>query len=252
MLNGVVIGVGGSLASAWLTACGRSLETAALFAQDRPTYYPPALTGMRGSHDGSWELAHALRDGTFWQQAGAVTDTRETYDLVVVGCGISGLAAAYFFRQQVGNDAASCSSTTTTTSAVTRRATSSAPADAAARQRRHALNRDADAVQLAGPRAPDGAGHRSANADGAMPRPAALCRTQAGGVLQQTDVRRGPARGPRSDAALGGVPRPHAAVAPPPSVISSASRKRPSTTCQGLSSDAKKDRLSRLSYQDFC
>jgi len=105
VLNGVVIGVGGSLANAWLTACGRSLETAALFAQDRPTYYPPALTGMRGSHDGSWELAHALRDGTFWQQAGRITNTRETYDLVVVGGGISGLAAAYFFRQQAGNDA---------------------------------------------------------------------------------------------------------------------------------------------------
>ena len=105
VLNGVAIGVSSSLASAWLTACGRSLEPAALLAQDRPTYYPPALTGMRGSHDGSWELAHALRDGTFWQQAGAVTDTRETYDLVVVGCGISGLAAAYFFRQQAGNDA---------------------------------------------------------------------------------------------------------------------------------------------------
>ena len=103
VLNGVVVGVGGSLASSWLTACSRSLEPAALLAQDHPTYYPPALTGMRGSHDGSWELAHALRDGTFWQQAGTVTDTRETYDLVVVGGGISGLAAAYFFRQQAGN-----------------------------------------------------------------------------------------------------------------------------------------------------
>lgn len=105
VLNGVAIGVGGSLASAWLTACGRSLETAALLAPDHPMYYPPALTSMRGSHDGSWELAHALRDGTFWQQAGVVTDTRETYDLVVVGSGISGLAAAYFFRQQAGNEA---------------------------------------------------------------------------------------------------------------------------------------------------
>src|SRR5262249_14173918 len=38
-------------------------------------------------------------------QAGAVTNTRETYDLVVVGSGISGLAAAYFFRQQAGDKA---------------------------------------------------------------------------------------------------------------------------------------------------
>ena len=104
-LNGMALGAGGSLASVGLTACGWLLETAALFAQDRPGYYPPALTGMRGSHDGAWELAHALRDGTFWQQAGAVSDTRETYDLVVVGGGLSGLAAAYFFRQQAGNDA---------------------------------------------------------------------------------------------------------------------------------------------------
>ena len=105
MLNGIAMGISSNLASTWLTSCGWSAETAALFAQDRPTYYPPALTGMRGSHDGSWEMAHALRDGTFWQQAGAVTNTGETYDLVVVGCGISGLAAAYFFRQQAGNDA---------------------------------------------------------------------------------------------------------------------------------------------------
>ena len=58
-LNGVALDGGGSLASAWLTACGWSLDTAALFAQDRPGYYPPARTGRRGSHDGSWELAHA-------------------------------------------------------------------------------------------------------------------------------------------------------------------------------------------------
>jgi spermidine dehydrogenase len=103
-LNGVALGVGGSLAGAWLTACGTSLESAARVARGRSTYYPPALTGLRGSHDGSWELAHALRDGTFWQQAGAITDTRETYDLVVVGGGISGLAAAYFFRQQAGHE----------------------------------------------------------------------------------------------------------------------------------------------------
>jgi spermidine dehydrogenase len=104
-LNGVALGIGGSLASAGLTACSWSLETAARFAQEHPAYYPPALTGLRGSHDGSWEPAHALRDGTFWQQAGAVINTRETYDLVVVGGGISGLAAAYFFRQQAGHDA---------------------------------------------------------------------------------------------------------------------------------------------------
>jgi spermidine dehydrogenase len=59
--------------------------------------YPPALIGMRGSQPGSFEIAHSLRDGTFWKNAGAIEDTGESYDLVVVGAGISGLSAAHFF-----------------------------------------------------------------------------------------------------------------------------------------------------------
>ena len=60
--------------------------------------YPPAATGLRGDHPGSFETAHALRDSGFWPQAGPVTPTGEDYDLVVVGGGISGLAAAHFYR----------------------------------------------------------------------------------------------------------------------------------------------------------
>lgn len=59
--------------------------------------YPPALTGMRGSNQASLETAHAMRDGKTWQTG---EDTDEVYDLVVVGGGVSGLAAAYFFRQK--------------------------------------------------------------------------------------------------------------------------------------------------------
>ena len=92
-LNGVA--VGGSAAMASLLGP----ESARAAAQDNPGYYPPLLTGMRGSHDGSYEVAHALRDGTFWKTAGTPINTRESYDLVVVGGGISGLAAAYFYRK---------------------------------------------------------------------------------------------------------------------------------------------------------
>jgi spermidine dehydrogenase len=65
-----------------------------------PRYYPPALTGMRGSHPGSFEAAHSLRDGKPWTGAAPTDD--ESYDLIVVGGGISGLAAAHFYRKSVG------------------------------------------------------------------------------------------------------------------------------------------------------
>jgi spermidine dehydrogenase len=68
-------------------------------------YYPPALTGMRGSHPGSFDAAHAVAEGRFWDSAGKPQATGETYDLVIVGGGISGLTAAHFYRKAVGNHA---------------------------------------------------------------------------------------------------------------------------------------------------
>jgi spermidine dehydrogenase len=91
-VNGMAVGIG-------VLGAGGSLE-----AQNAGSY-PPDRTGMRGSHAGSFEAVHALRDGTFWKNAGAVHDTREQYDLVVVGGGISGLAAAHFFRAKAGSSA---------------------------------------------------------------------------------------------------------------------------------------------------
>jgi len=106
-LNGIAIGVGGALAADRLRAIpGLELMVeAAGFAQDAPGYYPPALTGMRGSHDGSYDASHALRDQEFWQANGQPVDTNESFDLVVVGGGISGLAAAYFYRARANRSA---------------------------------------------------------------------------------------------------------------------------------------------------
>jgi spermidine dehydrogenase len=101
-LNGVSVAVGGSILASnvgWMAA----LEDGERYAPEKdPKYYPPALTGMRGNHEGTYTYAHQVRDGNFWDDAGKPESTGEVYDLVVVGGGISGLAAAYFFRKQAG------------------------------------------------------------------------------------------------------------------------------------------------------
>jgi spermidine dehydrogenase len=106
-LNGVAAGVGGTFVGGAI-ATETLLAAAALdeFAPEKaPDYYPPAKTGMRGNHDGTFTFAHRLRDGESPDSFGDAADTREKYDLVVVGCGISGLAAAYFFRKSTGKNA---------------------------------------------------------------------------------------------------------------------------------------------------
>ncbi len=106
-LNGIPLGLGATAlpgALGWLTAaCSDPGPESAV--PDGP--YPPALTGMRGAHPGSFEVAHALRDrvrrGEVWDDSGA--SDGGSFDLVVVGGGISGLAAAFFYRQAMGPDA---------------------------------------------------------------------------------------------------------------------------------------------------
>ncbi len=97
-LNGVALTVGAAMLPSDLLAAA-DMQAG---REKSPDYYPPALTGLRGSHPGSFEAAHSLRDGTFWDQAGTPVDTGESYDLVVVGGGISGLSAAHFFRKVAG------------------------------------------------------------------------------------------------------------------------------------------------------
>jgi spermidine dehydrogenase len=46
--------------------------------------------------------AHRMRDGGFERAIASATDTGEMYDLVAVGAGISGLAAAVFFQRKRG------------------------------------------------------------------------------------------------------------------------------------------------------
>src|SRR5467141_2640801 len=106
-LNGVAVGTGTTLLGGSIGA--EQLFAAAAFdefaPEKAPDYYPPARTGIRGNHDGSFTFAHRMRDGESASSLGDAAPTGESYDLVIVGGGISGLTAAYFYRKSAGRSA---------------------------------------------------------------------------------------------------------------------------------------------------
>ncbi len=86
-----------------LVTAGSSLLPYRAMASLEPSYYPPKLTGLRGSHPGSNTYAHKMVfEGV--SEWGSTKKLNESYDLVVVGAGLSGLAAARFFQQKHGDD----------------------------------------------------------------------------------------------------------------------------------------------------
>jgi len=95
-INGTLMAAGASMLP--FGAAGQ-----AVLATLDPSYYPPALTGLRGDNAGSYTNAHkrALANKSYW---GPTTKLKEEYDLIVAGGGISGLSAAFFYQQEHGKD----------------------------------------------------------------------------------------------------------------------------------------------------
>ena len=105
-VNGMTIGAGGLLLAGCTDDPPVSFSNKVPQGSRAPSsgsYYPPTLTGMRGSHEGSYEVAHALS----WrgEKPADYQILDEHYDLVVVGAGMSGLAAAHFYREKMGPEA---------------------------------------------------------------------------------------------------------------------------------------------------
>jgi spermidine dehydrogenase len=93
-LNGMAIGVVGAYAA---------LHDGNALAQPSPAAaatepYPPARLGLRGQHPSAVEAFGRIKSGAYEMFPAIEVDTKETYDLLVVGGGLSGLAAAYFWH----------------------------------------------------------------------------------------------------------------------------------------------------------
>ena len=95
-LDGVAVSALAGLAAGAAGCASHAHSTSALQQSEA---YPPETTGLWGQDNSSYAVMHEIRDGRYWRLAPAPRATGEHYDLVVVGAGLSGLAAAYFYRQ---------------------------------------------------------------------------------------------------------------------------------------------------------
>ena len=78
---------------------GTALALAApSWARAQSPAIPPS--GFQGQDPASTARGHRVRDGVYRNLPSAVADTGESYDLVVVGAGLAGLAAAHVYKKE--------------------------------------------------------------------------------------------------------------------------------------------------------
>lgn len=101
-LNGLATAVGGTyLLSRNSSPAGNGLSWFPADNSESTDSYPPLRSGLRGNYPGAVADFGDMAQGKYNDAAGE-SDNHEDYDLVVVGGGISGLAAAYFYRAALG------------------------------------------------------------------------------------------------------------------------------------------------------
>jgi spermidine dehydrogenase len=94
-MNGVAVTVASAYGNKLLAQSG---------ATETVDNYPPLREGLRGNYPAAISEFDNIRSGKYTKFPVADSDITESYDLVIVGAGISGLSAAHFYRKALGED----------------------------------------------------------------------------------------------------------------------------------------------------
>src|SRR5580704_5218878 len=105
-LGATLLASGASLLDGWSPAEIRATRNGSLAAVQNDDWTSYGGVGEYSRSNGNtyevMETGHKMRDGAYDRLPPNTVETGETYDCVIVGGGISGLAAALFFQRQAG------------------------------------------------------------------------------------------------------------------------------------------------------